>query len=94
MGIVGFTCDRVECGKTFQNSRLLENHTNLHRNKLEKCFFCPWGAPVGEDGRVSAHLDRHFSQPRFKCDICGKCTYSKSNMNDHIRRMHKLDYYK
>ena len=88
-GHIEYSCEKVECGKKFRNSRSLKNHINLHENNITRCYFCPWGAAVGEDLHISTHLDKHFLRPRFRCSSCGKTFYLKKDRNDHFENMHE-----
>ena len=86
-GSLDFQCEHSECGKRFSNNVQLELHQKIHRNDLHKCFFCPWAGVQHQD--ISAHYDRHFLHPRFKCPECERAFFRKQEMNDHLENVHE-----
>ena len=88
-GSLDFQCEHSECGKTFKDRHLLDVHQNIHRNNLQKCFFCPWTGNRGRDDKASTHYDKHLLYPRFECSACGKKFYTKKNRDVHFEGQHE-----
>ena len=86
-GSLEFQCEHSECGKTFQGRYHLEVHQNIHRNNLQKCFFCPWAGIVKAD--ISTHHDKHFLNPTYQCSDCGRKFYRKKNRDMHFESQHE-----
>ena len=82
-GSLDFQCEHSECGKTFGNSVKLEDHQKIHRNDLQKCFFCPW------TGAKYTQNDRHLLNARYQCSDCGKKFYTKRERNYHFEGQHE-----
>ena len=76
-GTIEIMCDRGNCGKTFRRQSELIDHLNLHDNFLQKCYFCPWGAPPGQTNSIKTHLNQHIGQANMKCSYCDKKFFSK-----------------
>ena len=89
VGSLDFQCEHKECGKTFKDRYLLERHQNLHRNILEKCYFCPWTGNLRRDYDATAHYDRHLLHPRFKCPHCEKAFFRKQELQGHVEAFHE-----
>ena len=83
-------CDRGNCGKTFRRQSELIDHLNLHDNILQKCYFCPWGAPPGQSYSVKTHLNQHVGVPGFKCAYCEKSFFRKKLLEDHTEIKHEI----
>lgn len=91
-GSIEFVCDRGTCGKTFADLSALVKHINLHDNNLEKCYFCPWGAVVGQTSHIATHLNQHLNQATFKCLFCVKRFFRKDHLDLHFEIYHeKID---
>ena len=88
-GSLDFQCEHTECGKTFKDRYCLEVHQNLHRNNLQKCFFCPWTENRGRDDKLSTHNDRHLLFQIFECSECGKKFYTKKDRDLHFEGQHE-----
>ena len=83
-------CDRGTCGKTFRHSHELQKHLSLHDNNLEKCYFCPWGAPSGQTSLIRTHLNQHFGQANYSCWLCDRTFYRKNNLDVHFEINHEI----
>ena len=88
-GSIEFTCDRGDCGKTFDSKTDLERHLGRHDNNFQKCFFCPWASQTHNRMYISAHYDHHSNQPRFKCEICEKQFFVRYDMEKHFENSHE-----
>ena len=86
-GSLDFQCEHLQCGKRFKDIHLLELHQNIHRNNLQKCYFCPWAGTQGH--AISTHHDRHILHQRFQCSDCGKKFYRKENRDLHFEAKHE-----
>ena len=86
-GSLDFQCEHSECGKTFKDSYQLEVHQNIHRNNLQKCYFCQWAGT--ESHAISTHYDRHFLHPRYKCSDCEKAFYRRYELRSHSEAFHE-----
>ena len=89
-GSVEFMCDRGDCGKMFSDQFKLAKHTDLHDNKLIRCYFCPWGAPAGESATRKVHLNQHISKAELKCDYCERTFFKMSHLKSHIQIKHEI----
>lgn len=76
--------------KTFENTATLQKHKNLHDKNLSRCYFCQWGAAVGETLLISTHLDLHFDNANFKCSACGQRFFRKRALTDHFEIFHEV----
>ena len=56
------------------------------RNKV-KCVIC--GKKVWHQNIQDHVQNLHFNQKRYKCERCNKPFTCKSNLNRHIREVHK-----
>ena len=83
-------CDRGNCGKTFRRQSELIDHLNLHDNFLQKCYFCPWGAPPGQTNSIKAHLTQHIGQANMKCSYCDKRFFRKKHLDAHTEVRHEI----
>ena len=88
-GSLEFQCEHSECSKTFGNSVLLGRHQNIHRNNVQKCYFCPWSGALGKDDLALTHYDRHLLHPRYQCSGCGKKFYLKRDRDYHFEGQHE-----
>ena len=89
-GTIEIMCDRGNCGKTFRRQSELIDHLNLHDNFLQKCYFCPWGAPPGQTNSIKTHLNQHIGQANMKCSYCNKRFFRKKHLDAHIEVRHEI----
>ena len=89
-GTIEIMCDRGNCGKTFRRQSELIDHLNLHDNFLQKCYFCPWGAPPGQTNSIKTHLTQHIGQANMKCSYCDKRFFRKKHLDAHIEVRHEI----
>ena len=88
-GSIEFQCDRGNCGKFFANRGALRHHLNLHDNNVVKCYFCPWGAPLGKTLNISTHLNQHLGTPEYECPFCERRFYRKDHVLIHCEIYHE-----
>ena len=92
VGSIQFRCKHLSCEKTFADLSALQIHLNLHENNVEKCYFCPWAAVVGQNTHISTHLNQHLKHAIFKCSHCTKKFYRKQSLVNHFEIYHeKID---
>lgn len=84
-----FRCEETSCGKMFQNSRSLENHTKrIHiGDKTVKCPECP--KMFFSQGEVESHKTYlHSSSKNFNCTMCEKTFVKMADANQHMKAVH------
>ncbi|XP_055846092.1 zinc finger protein 37-like [Episyrphus balteatus] len=77
-----------ECGLFFKNPSNFKEHSRKHDKSIQfPCRHCD--RKFLQKKKLEHHIMRfHLNECPFKCDICGKCYVTKSNLTDHIRSKH------
>ena len=88
-GSIANRCNRGDCGKTFESQAALKNHTDLHDNNLQVCYFCPWRSPPGKTENICTHFDQHLDHRRFECQSCDQKFFRKGEMDHHFEAVHE-----
>ena len=82
-----FTC--LTCGKKFFQKYDLVRHKVAHSEvKPFKCSICPEGRFFKTKDALNSHLVYHY-KPKFSCSYCNHKTYSKSDLNRHLKTHYK-----
>lgn len=80
-----FKCDFQGCNATFSDSRILNDHMNIHlKLKPYKCEHCSEAFRSGANLRL--HRIRHTDPDRFKCNECQTSFVTKQALQKHNRR--------
>ncbi|XP_028404576.1 zinc finger protein 107-like [Dendronephthya gigantea] len=78
-----------ECGKRFDRKQILVIHKRVHSGaRPYECDICHKRFPIA--GNLARHKIIHTGQKPYVCYICGKGCTQKSNMEGHIRLVHKV----
>ena len=92
-GSIDFQCPFGDCGKTFEDNYSLKNHTKLHKNHLDSCFFCPWKGLM-HTTHYRVHIYQHLTKiGDFKCSYCSKTFFTRRQKTDH-EETHEKDFNK
>ena len=78
-----------ECGKRFDRKQILVIHERVHSgDRPYQCDICHKRFPIA--GNLARHKIIHTGEKPYVCYICGKGCTQKSNMEGHIRLVHKV----
>ena len=83
-----YKCNK--CHKQFDRKQILVIHERVHSgDRPYECDICGKRFPIA--GNLARHKIIHTGQKPFVCYICGKGCTQKSNMEAHIRLVHKVE---
>ena len=81
-----FTCQI--CDKKFARKETLTRHQATHRDDRPlKCSICPEGRYFKTKDCLKRHMVYHY-EPKFFCSFCDHKSYTKSDLNMHMKRIH------
>ena len=81
-----FACQK--CDRKFALKHALSRHQAIHRdNRPFKCSICPEGKYFKTKNCLNQHMVYH-NEPKFSCIYCDHKSYSKSDLNTHVKRTH------
>ena len=85
-----FPCVYPDCKKHFSSEAALLNHQRLHDpDRPFQCNSCPQG--FTRKHGLATHVQLvHTEAQLFKCPHCNQSRSLHSNLQDHIRRVHKV----
>ena len=76
------------CDKRFSYRHVLVLHQSTHSDdKPFKCSICPVGKYFKTKTCLTKHMVYHY-EPKFSCSFCDHKSYTKSDLNMHVKRIH------
>ena len=76
------------CDKRFSQKSNLVTHQGTHSEiKPFKCSICPEGRYFKTKNCLTRHMLFHY-EPKFSCSFCDHKSYTKSDLNMHVKRIH------
>ena len=83
-----YQCNK--CGKQFDRKQILVIHERVHSgDRPYECDICGKSFPIA--GNLARHKIIHTGEKPYVCYICGKGCTQKSNMEAHVRLVHKVE---
>ena len=76
------------CDKRFSQKQSLVKHQATHRDyRPFKCSICPEGRYFKTKAALNQHMLFHY-EPKFSCIYCDHKSYTKSDLNAHVKNKH------
>lgn len=86
-----FRCDHPGCNASYGYSSLLSDHKHSHKG--DRPFACDWpgcDSAFAQHSNLRRHKRIHTNEKPFVCDVCYVAFGQSSNLNAHLKRVHKI----